>query len=403
MRCDFDRDLTLAELLGGVSRTKLLAALTGLVGAGFCLTDADGQVLLGSAPTSEGGRRQPLILDIEPLGYLEGVCAEEKLHAATTLLELLLHAILRYRMASTLHTEAVNADYEALQLKHAALLESEARYRTLARELEERVREQVQVIENAQRQLYQAEKLASVGQLAAGVAHEINNPIGFIISNLNTGRGYIERFKTLAPLVLGGGNVDSIAAAWRDGEMDYLIEDFSQLIDESLSGANRVAHIVSDLKGFSNVDGAEEAMVDLNGNIRAAANMITPILPPGVAIELDLQPIPRLLCLTAHLNQVLLNLLKNASQAIAGQGTITVASDVADNAIRIRVSDDGCGIPSDILPRIFEPFFTTREVGSGTGLGLTVSRGIVQAHGGRIEVASEVGKGTTFTVYLPLP
>lgn len=403
MTGEFDRDMSLAELLGSIPRDKLLGALGGLLGSDFRLTGEDGQTLLGNSTLPmEGRRRQPLVLDIEPLGYLEGVCEEEKLRAAAVLLELLLRAALRYRMASTLHTEAVDADYEALQLKHAALLESEGRYRALAEELEERVREQVQTIEAAQRQLYQAEKLASVGQLAAGVAHEINNPIGFIRSNLNTAHDYVSRIKVFTALV-HGGDMSAIAAAWHEADMDFVLDDFSYLIDESIVGADRVARIVADLKGFSNVDAAEESMVDLNDNIRAAVNMVSPQLRPGVEFKLDLQPIPRLLCLPGHINQVFLNLLMNALQALPGPGVIGVSSDVADRAIRIRVSDNGCGIPTDVLPRIFEPFFTTREVGAGTGLGLTVSRDIVQAHGGRIEVASEEGKGTTFTVYLPLP
>ncbi|TSA41270.1 MAG: two-component sensor histidine kinase [Betaproteobacteria bacterium] len=398
----FDRELTLADLLGGINRDKLRGALSALAGAGFRLLDGSGTPLLGGATAAQGTMRLPLVLDLEPLGYLEGAGDEDTLRAVVALLELLLRASARYRMASTLHVEAVSADYEALQHKHVALQESEARYKALAEELEQRVREQVQALDAAQRQLYQAEKLASVGQLAAGVAHEINNPIGFIRSNLKTGRDYLERFKALAPLVQGG-DMGGVTVAWREGELEFVLNDFSQLLDESLAGADRVARIVADLKGFSNVDGAEEAMVDLNDNIRAAANMIAPGLPAGIELKLDLQPIPRLLCLPGHLNQVLINLLKNASQAIAGQGTVTVASDVAEGHIRIRVSDDGCGIPADTLRRVFDPFFTTRDVGAGTGLGLTVCRDIVQAHGGRIDVASAVGKGTTFSVYLPLP
>lgn len=398
----FDRELSLSELLGGINRDKLSLALGTLAGTNFRLLDAGGIPLSGGATPAPDAVRLPLTLDLEPLGYLEGTGGENTLRAAATLLELLLRAALRYRMASTLHAEAVSADFEALQHKHAALQESEARYKTLAAELEERVHEQVQSLDAAQRQLYQAEKLASVGQLAAGVAHEINNPLGFIRSNLKTGRDYVERFTVFSALVRGG-DMNSVTTAWREGDMDFVLDDFSQLLDESISGVDRVARIVADLKSFSNVDAADEAMVDLNDNIRAAAGMLAPTLPPGVELKLDLQPIPRLLCLPGHLNQVLINLFKNASQAISGQGTVNVISGVADGAIRIQVSDDGCGIPADILPRIFEPFFTTRDVGAGTGLGLTVSRSIVQAHGGRIEVDSAANKGTTLSVYLPLP
>jgi signal transduction histidine kinase len=398
----FDRERGLAELLGGISTEKLKAALSVLAGADFRLFGASGEVLMGEGEQPAGARRLPLRLELEAVGYLESAVADEaSLHAAGAFLELLLRATARYRMVSDLHAEAVNADYEALRFEHAALQESEARYKALAAELEQRVQEQVKTIENAQRQLYQAEKLASIGQLAAGTAHEINNPMSFIRSNLSTGREYVNKLKQLVPLIQTG-NIASVAAAWREMDLDFVLEDFSGLLAESVAGADRVARIVADLKGFSNVDGAEEGIADLNDNIRTAANVIAPRLQGRIELALDLAPLPRLLCLPGHLNQVLLNLLMNAVQAISTQGKILVRSDVADDAIRIRISDDGCGIPADVVSRIFDPFFTTREVGSGTGLGLTVCRDIVRAHGGRIEVESEEGKGSTFTVYLPL-
>ncbi len=397
----FDRERGVAELLGGVSPERLKVVLAALAGTDFRLLGISGEVLLGAAEPPAGARRLPLRLELEEAGYLESAAAEEPLRAAVVFLELLLRATARYRMASDLHAEAVNADYQALQAKHAALRESESRYKALAAELEQRVQEQVKTIEDAQRQLYQAEKLASIGQLAAGVAHEINNPMSFIRSNLSAAREYVGKLKKLAPRIHTGDGA-GVAAAWREMDMDFVLEDFSALLDESIAGADRVARIVADLKGFSNVDGMEEGMVDLNDNIRAAANVIAPHLQGRIELALDLAPLPRLLCLPGHLNQVLLNLLMNAVQAIPGRGKITLRSDVADGAIRIRIGDDGAGIAADALPRIFDPFFTTRDVGGGTGLGLTVCRDIVRAHGGRIEAESELGKGSLFTVYLPL-
>ena len=198
---NFDREFTLSELLSGVAKERLSAALAGLLGPDFRLSSRLGEVLVGTAVDLAGAVRVAVRHDLEPLGWLEAVAAENKIRAAAALLELLLYQGARYHMAADLHIEVVNADYAALQTQHAALQASEARYRELSRQLESRVQQQVGVIESTQRQLYQAEKMASVGQLAAGVAHEINNPIGFIRSNLSTARGYVERWEKIAPAI----------------------------------------------------------------------------------------------------------------------------------------------------------------------------------------------------------
>lgn len=373
----FDREFDLAELLAGMPLARMAQILTTLLDGEFRLVTVGGRLMLGCAEPFAQPRRAAIRHDLEALGHLESASADEaRLSTAAGMMELMLQLSARYLMAADLHIETVQEDY-------ASLKESEARYKALSEELEARVRQQVEIIETAQRQLYQAEKLASIGQLAAGVAHEINNPIGFIRSNLGTAQQYVARLGRLEP-VMKTGNMAQFQSAWKEADMEFLLEDFTALLGESIDGADRVAKIVADLKGFSSVDQAEEEIVDLNDNLRFASNVLVGQLKDKAELELELGVLPKTLCLPGHLNQVFLNLLLNAAQAIADQGRITVQSDAASNEIRIRISDNGCGIPAGNLDRIFDPFFTTREVGSGTGLGLTVCRDIVQAHGGRI-------------------
>lgn len=398
----FDREFTLSELLSGMSRDKLARGLTALLGPDFRLLSASGEVLLGSASALPAACRCELRLDIEALGYLEGpLAAQPQVQACAQLIELVMKSAARYLMASLLHEENVNENYRRLLLEHEALLKSELRYKHLAEELEVRVQAQTKTIKQAERQLYQAEKMASVGQLAAGVAHEINNPIGFIRSNLGTAKAYVQSFSRLAVLVESGA-LDQLAVAWKAEGMDFVLPDFVSLIDESISGADRVARIVADLKGFSNVDHNEEEVVNLADCITSVCNVAASHIPPGVQLLTELESTPPLRCRPAHLNQVFLGLLLNAVQAVGGQGEIRIRTQVGPNEIVVRVTDNGAGISEKNLSRIFDPFFTTRDVGKGTGLGLTVCRDIVKAHGGSIEVESREGAGSQFTVRLPL-
>lgn len=399
----YDSALSLRELLSGIVPDKLSAALTVLLGAPARVVSADGTWVMGEVPLlTESAKRLPLSHDLETVGYLETTAKDEaRVRAVTVILESFMRSGARYFMASEMHIEVVKADYEELQRRHAALMASEARYKALAENLEERVKEQVDTIASAHRQLYQAERLASVGQLAAGVAHEINNPIGFIRSNLSTAQSYVQKFQGLAEQVRSSGNA-ALAGAWQAADLDFVLEDFHSLLQESVDGADRVARIVSDLKGFSNVDQAEEEIVDLNDNIRSACNVAANQINSRAKLKLTLGELPPLRCKAGHLSQVFLNLLLNAAQAMKERGEIHIQSGVENGQIIIRFSDNGCGIPPEVLPRIFDPFFTTRAVGSGTGLGLTVSRDIIVAHGGSIEVSSAPGAGTTFTIHLPL-
>lgn len=397
-----DREYTLQELLSGIDLKCLGQELEILLGEGVFMIAADGALLLGSYP-EEDADKIPLMWDLEPVGYIGAPRATSHvLRAAARLVQLIMHSGARYHLASNMHLIAIRADYEALQEKHAALMASEARYKGLTEHLEERVRAQVETIALTQRELYQAEKLASVGQLAAGVAHEINNPLGFIRSNLNSARSYVEEVKKLAMVLEEAEDLTVVRTFWAGHDLNELLQDFTNLLEESMTGADRVARIVADLKAFSNVDQAHREVTDVNEIIRAACNVIGPQLGEHIELELDLGRLPPSLCASGHLGQVLFNLIRNAHQSISGRGRIAIHSMAIGDTLEIRIRDTGCGISESILPRIFEPFFTTRDVGQGAGLGLSIASDIVKAHGGRIEVKSEVGLGSTVTVYLPV-
>lgn len=394
-----DREYTLAELLPPTDAQRLAQQLACVLAAPVCIVDHAETTLAGTCPDAPVNR-VALTVELEPLGALLSNAPVATLHAAAALVQQLLRAQVRYRLAAALHQDTVDEDYRRLLEKHAALEASEARYRALAERLEERVAEQVRTIENAQRQLYQAEKLASVGQLAAGMAHEINNPIGFIRSNLVTAQGYVAQ---LRPLLAAVQNSSDTTIKQRADEIDvsFVVDDFTQLLSESLSGAERIARIVADLKAFSRVDVEGRERVDLNELIRRTCSIAAPRLGERIIVEQNLGALPLFDCDGAQLGQVLLNLLLNSGEAMAGQGCVRFISGVVDGFIEIRIQDNGCGIPPEVVPRIFDPFFTTKDVGQGTGLGLTVSHDIVTAHGGRITVDTELGKGTTFTIRLP--
>lgn len=397
----FDRDLTLEDLLRSVDRERLATALAVLAGPTIRLTDVRGRELLargGDVPMQQVTLRG----ELEPTGYLAGTAPEAQVTATALLLQLILRANARYLMASELHLQAVHEDYDELQRQHAALQESEARYRELAEHLERRVAEQVQTIEAAQRRLYQSEKLASVGQLAAGVAHEINNPIGFIASNLSTAQGYVQRLAEFEVQLQNSNDVVALRQTWNDHDMVFMVQDFAALIEESSVGAARVARIVADLKGFSRVDQIGDEQADVNAIIRQVCNVAEGQIRHHVTPRLQLEELPSLRCNAAQIGQVLLALLLNAADAVTAPGAVIFDTALVDGHIRIRVQDNGTGIPAEVLPRIFDPFFTTKGVGGGTGLALTVSNDIVRAHGGRIEVDSIVGEGSTFTVWLPV-
>lgn len=294
--------------------------------------------------------------------------------------------------------------------------------------LEHRVAERTTALEEANFQLttahehlHQSEKMAAIGQLAAGVAHEINNPIGYVNSNLGTLKGYVkdllrivDAYETANHAIQGGDDAKGVNAGdaqrrlqqlKRDLELDYLKQDAPMLIKESIDGIGRVCKIVQDLKGFAHTDSnpAWESS-DLHESLETALNIANNEIKYKATIVRDYGTIPQVDCLPSQINQVFLNLLVNAAQAIPDNeyGRITVRTARNADEVWIEIADSGCGISQEHLSRIFEPFFTTKPVGLGTGLGLSLSFSIVQRHQGRLEVRSEVGQGTTFRVVLPI-
>ncbi len=269
-------------------------------------------------------------------------------------------------------------------------------------------------LEDAQDQVIQAEKLASIGQMAAGVAHEINNPVAFVLSNLGSLESYVGQLLDLTDACIAVERAAIAPAplpdAWvrarklRDEtDVDFLRTDIAALIAESHDGLARVRTIVSDLKTFARGSGDEDwEMVDLHAALDSTLNIVRNEVKYKAQIETRYGDLPKVEALSLRLNQVFLNLIVNAAQSISSKGRIVITTGSNGSEAWVAIEDNGCGIPKEKVNRIFEPFFTTKPVGQGTGLGLSVSYSIVRKHGGRIEVDSEVGRGSKFTVFVPV-
>ncbi len=253
-----------------------------------------------------------------------------------------------------------------------------------------------------QSQLVQAEKMASIGQLAAGVAHEINTPIAFVLSNIGTLGKYLDTL--IAALNSRDPAASSAAAEVPGQDVDYIVDDAPLLIRESKDGINRIKQIVQNLKDFSQIDTAQEwQLADLRHGIDATLSLLASQIERKAEIITQYGELPLVECLPKQLNQVFVCLINNAVQAIGeARGALTIRSGVDGEMVWIEFIDNGCGIPDAIRHKIFDPFFTTRAVGKGAGLGLSLAYGIVQSHQGSIDVSSEVGRGSCFRVRLPL-
>lgn len=292
------------------------------------------------------------------------------------------------------------------------MLQDRTEVRTAQEELRTRFEELQSTnrqLEQAQNQLLQSDKMASIGQLAAGVAHEINNPVGFVSSNLHSLRQYVQDLLSLvdahdlARARPGDPALESqLDQARQAAELDYLREDLPQLLDESAEGLARVKKIVQDLKDFSRVDQSDWQEADLIAGLESTLNVVRNEVKYKAEVQRRLSPLPAVMCLAGQLNQVFMNLIVNATHAIAGQGVITLSSGTEGEWVWIQIDDTGCGMTEEVRRRIFEPFYTTKDVGKGTGLGLSLSFSIVQKHGGAIEARSAPGEGSSFRVWVPI-
>ncbi len=233
-----------------------------------------------------------------------------------------------------------------------------------------------------QGQLIQSEKMASLGQMVAGVAHEINTPLGYASSNVEIIRESLQGM---------GQEVDAES-----------LEEFDVLLADVEYGLNQISELVMSLKDFSRVDRSQSQLFDLNAGIDTALKICNNQLKDGVSVERNFAELPEISCAPSQLNQVFLNLINNAAQAMDGQGLIQIATRQVDGDVEVAIRDNGSGMDEDTRAHIFEPFFTTKAVGKGTGLGLSIVFRIIEDHGGTIQVESELGKGTEFVVRLPI-
>ena len=450
---EFDREYSLADLLPMALAQELLADLDPRCAA--AIITADGGVYCAggeqrpevtaelkrrvhhdaTAPQlfSANGRRAGAFIlthELETIGFLvletdaeHGL--DDKLLLSTgrfaaRCINRVINFNYRNRMTAGLHGRVVADSYESLKTKAEQLARSEEKYRLLAENLELEVEKKTREIREAQLRLLQQEKMASIGQLAAGMAHEINNPVGFVISNLNTLRAsskdlidLIGCYRQLSNLIAGktggGRRAESIKARMAaidqfiaDIDLDFVVEDTLSLIDESLDGAKRVKIIVQNLRDFTHPSIETAESVDFNSCLETTLAMLSGYALPENRISRQYGTIPRVTCHLREINQVFYNILKNAFQALGEGGEITISTTADEEAVSVRISDTGPGIDQEHLSSIFDPFFTTREVGSGIGLGLFQAYSTVKSHGGTIAVESDAGSGSTFTVRIPI-
>jgi signal transduction histidine kinase len=414
-------DRRLSEI---ISRAEIEPLLRSLVKAGpvwAAVLDEDGALLFRQGVDDPlvqlRETRHALLVEGEPQGMLVIAFDPDTFGAAESLVLLVRDAIqltvtnnLKRMLTTEMHTTVVQESYDQLLETNRQLTESERRYRELSLSLEQKVEERTVELKKAYSRMLQQEKLAAVGSLAAGMAHEINNPNGFIRSNLATFRRYFERMKEMLncyQLLIAGdaplGSVQEMTEQKRRAlKLDFVMTDVELLLSQSLEGTERIARIVADMKSFSHVDEAGDSDADLNAELERILTVLASQIPPGTVITKEFEPLPLFGCNPGLISQAFFNIIHNAVQSRTKGLELQIWSSTVDDEIVIGISDNGCGIAVENLSRLFDPFYTTREVGSGTGMGLTVAREIVGAVGGDIEIDSVEGLGTKVIVRFPI-
>ena len=437
-QCDFDREMTFEEAVLEKQALPFLTRLLALADCNGILVGAGGEVLelnglqaskvllpdfrepgLPLKPTSfstEDGIRLlgfPVRHEGEPIALLvvpylnqdseRGIA--RKIPILIEVLESYFGLRHQQRMISEVHHNVQEMSYTELLRKNQELGVSEQAFRELAETLEQRVEERKKELEQAQQQLIRQEKMASIGQLAAGVAHEINNPTGFIQSNLATLREYLDNVKKMLELYRADqgsrDGVDGLEQRWEELDMEYILNDLELLINQSMKGTERITRIVMGLSRFSHVDKKDVELFDINALLDSTIELLQNEIKHKAELVKEFQPLPKIVGLPGQHTQVFVNLIVNALQSMEEFGRLEIRTRWINDRAEVSIKDNGSGIEEKNLSRLFDPFFTTKPVGEGTGLGLAISYEIVKNHGGDITVQSEPGKGSSFTVSIP--
>jgi len=331
----------------------------------------------------------------------------------TVFILLLLSWLIILRITRGIQEALVKSNRQLDELNKTLDQKVKERTNHLARTLNE-LQKTHEDLQNIQSQLLQSEKFSAIGQLAAGIAHEINNPIGFINSNLQTLEKYITCYTPLLGLLnklektLKEKNQEKaykLISAWeksrKEINFDFIEGDIGNLIKESRDGAENMRKIVSDLCAFASPDNGIDEAIDIEALLESMLNISWNEIKYKAQIRKDYNKVPLVHCNPQKIGQVFVNLLTNAAHAISGKGFISIKTYTKDECVCVDIADTGCGIAAEHITQIFDPFFSTKPVGQGVGLGLSISYDIVRRHGGKIIFTSKVGEGTTFTVMLP--